>query len=210
MTKQDSAQNISALILAGGESRRMGHSDKSFVQLKEKPLLDHVIDRIQAQTKYLLISTNSNTEAYRAYGYPLIKDKHCPPRGPLEGLLAGMRYIRGSPHIKSEWILSCPVDYPLIPLYLTQRLMQTLNKTPVDACYAESQGQGHYLCALWSTHLHDKLNAHLNKGQYSTRSFLKSIRSKAVTIELETQASFSNINSEDDLRDLEALINTPQ
>jgi molybdopterin-guanine dinucleotide biosynthesis protein A len=46
-----------AAILAGGQSRRMG-TDKSFIVLDGKPLIEHVIDRLKPLAIPVIIITN--------------------------------------------------------------------------------------------------------------------------------------------------------
>ena len=40
---------ISAVILAGGKARRMNGADKGLQLLQNKPLISHVIERLQPQ-----------------------------------------------------------------------------------------------------------------------------------------------------------------
>jgi molybdopterin-guanine dinucleotide biosynthesis protein A len=47
---------ISAIILAGGESKRMGGNDKGLVLLLGKPLIEWVLARIRPQAEEFMIS----------------------------------------------------------------------------------------------------------------------------------------------------------
>ena len=47
---------LAGVILAGGRSKRMGGAVKALMPLGDKPLLRHVIDRVQPQVGKLLLS----------------------------------------------------------------------------------------------------------------------------------------------------------
>ena len=49
---------ISVAIMAGGKSSRMGR-DKSFVPLLGKPMIEHVIERVQTLADNLIINTKN-------------------------------------------------------------------------------------------------------------------------------------------------------
>lgn len=55
--------DIAVCILAGGASRRFG-SEKAFAELCRKPLLAHVIDNIQPQTRGPVLVNSNDTAAY--------------------------------------------------------------------------------------------------------------------------------------------------
>ena len=58
------AKTISAVILAGGQSRRMGGIDKGLIDLNGKPLVQHLIDRIAPQVDEVLISASQSNWRY--------------------------------------------------------------------------------------------------------------------------------------------------
>ena len=51
---------IFGVILAGGQARRMGGADKAFVTLAGRPLIAHVLDRLEPQVERVLISANGD------------------------------------------------------------------------------------------------------------------------------------------------------
>ena len=54
-----SEHNILAAILAGGQSKRMG-KDKLFLELNNKKLIEHTIDKVKKYLKKVIIITNQN------------------------------------------------------------------------------------------------------------------------------------------------------
>ncbi|UCE31022.1 MAG: NTP transferase domain-containing protein, partial [Burkholderiales bacterium] len=71
-------RDITGLVLAGGLGRRMspdGHGiDKGLVPFRGRPMVAHVIERLEPQVATVLINANRNAEAYRAFGHPVIAD----------------------------------------------------------------------------------------------------------------------------------------
>src|SRR5512145_2761512 len=65
---------VTGLVLAGGQARRMGGSDKGLVPVAGRPMVEHVIAALRPQVGSILISANRNYERYARYGYPVIAD----------------------------------------------------------------------------------------------------------------------------------------
>lgn len=57
------------VILAGGQASRMGGKDKGLIELNQKPLIEHVIERLSPQTPRILINANRNQDAYSKFGF---------------------------------------------------------------------------------------------------------------------------------------------
>jgi molybdopterin-guanine dinucleotide biosynthesis protein A len=74
------------VILAGGRSSRMRVTRKALLELHGQTLLERVIDRFQSQTEPLLISCESDTGDFDAYGLTVVPDLLPGFHGPLIGL----------------------------------------------------------------------------------------------------------------------------
>ena len=59
-------EDLSGLILAGGQSRRFNFRDKGLIEFKQKPMTAHVIERIAPHVGSLAISCNTNITQYEA------------------------------------------------------------------------------------------------------------------------------------------------
>jgi len=66
---------ISAIILAGGQANRMGGAGKGLVPLANKPLVQHVIERLAPQVDEVLINANREIERYEVFQRPILKDE---------------------------------------------------------------------------------------------------------------------------------------
>ncbi|MGM9515397.1 molybdenum cofactor guanylyltransferase MobA [Roseateles sp. DB2] len=115
---------ITGLILAGGEGRRMGGQDKGLLMLQERPLAAHALERLSPQVSQVLISANRHAEAYAALGAPVLADSLPGFLGPLAGLLTGLQACR------TDWLLSVPCDSPALVPDLGTRLAAALDGKP--------------------------------------------------------------------------------
>jgi molybdopterin-guanine dinucleotide biosynthesis protein A len=59
---------IVGLLLAGGQSRRMGGGDKALRLLAGQTLLDHVIARVRPQVAALVLNANGDPARFARFG----------------------------------------------------------------------------------------------------------------------------------------------
>jgi len=106
---------IAGYVLAGGRSSRMG-SDKSFLHLAGKPLIEHGVGKLRRICAAVhILGSNPALAPYA----PLVEDLH-PGNGPLGGIEAALA------HTTHDWNLILPVDVPFFPtalLYARARSM---------------------------------------------------------------------------------------
>ncbi|HEX7516565.1 MAG TPA: molybdenum cofactor guanylyltransferase [Chthoniobacterales bacterium] len=98
--------NISAVLLAGGESRRMG-KDKATVLFRGKPLWKIQIELLRKlNPKEILVSARSDL-SWRPADLELILDTP-PSRGPLSGLAAALTSM------ETDHLLAVAIDLPFM------------------------------------------------------------------------------------------------
>jgi molybdenum cofactor guanylyltransferase len=197
-------EHITGLVLAGGRGMRMGGADKGLQALHGEPLAAHVLKRLAPQAGALLISANRHPEAYAALGAPfgatVVADTLPGFPGPLAGLLAGLRAAG------SAYVLSAPCDTPSLPADLGIRLAHALDSSEADiatvtTCDAQGQVSLHPVFALLRTDLADDLSAFLDAGERKVRAWYA--RHKTVEVAFTDERAFYNINSLQELADLE-------
>jgi len=76
---------VVGLLLAGGQSRRMGGGDKALRILGGIPLLDRVIERLQPQVDAVVLNANGDPARFAGYALPIVPDSVSGFAGPLAG-----------------------------------------------------------------------------------------------------------------------------
>ena len=155
---------VTGIILAGGQSRRMGGGDKGLLDLSGKPMLAHVIDRLRPQVGAIAINANGDPARFARFGLPVIADTVAGFAGPLAGVLAGLRW--SAAHAPAaRWIATAAGDAPLLPADLVDRLLAAAEAAPAGAiALAQSQGELHPVIGLWPVALAEDLEAELGRG----------------------------------------------
>ncbi len=82
---------VSAIILAGGQSRRMGR-DKAFIEFEGKPLIQRVLERVQPLCAETIIVAN-DAAAYARFDLRVVPDIY-PGKGSLGGIFSGLSAAR--------------------------------------------------------------------------------------------------------------------
>jgi molybdopterin-guanine dinucleotide biosynthesis protein A len=197
-------EHITGLVLAGGRGMRMGGVDKGLQTLHGEPLAAHVLKRLAPQSGALLISANRHPDTYAALGAPfgatVVADALPGFPGPLAGLLAGL-HAAGT-----AYVLSAPCDTPGLPADLAASLAQALDAHQADIATvttADARGEVslHPVFALLRTALADDLAAFLDAGERKVRAWYA--RHKTVEVAFADERAFYNINSLQELADLE-------
>ncbi len=134
------AQDISALVLTGGQGSRMGGVDKGLQPFRGQALAQHAAQRLWSSHSVgsLALSANRHPQAYAAFGWPVVPDLLQGFQGPLAGFLAGWSMCR------TPYLLTIPCDTPLFPHDLVAHLAATLlaqQACVAIACAPESPSQ---------------------------------------------------------------------
>ena len=84
---------IGGIILAGGQSTRMGGGDKCLKMLGGKTLISRIIERVSPQISALILNANGNPSRFSDYDLPVVPDVIGDYAGPLAGILTGMEWM---------------------------------------------------------------------------------------------------------------------
>ena len=188
--------SISAIILSGGRATRMGGVDKGLIPLQNKPLIQHVISRLQPQTNEILINANREIAQYVAFGFKVLQDENQDFAGPLAGILLGLK------HAKHELVLSVPCDSPLLPLDLVARLYNGMDVSRMDIAVASSDGNAHPVFCLMKKSVLPSLIDFLDAGERKVSAWQKSQQYCEVNFS-DSANAFTNLNTLEELRELE-------
>lgn len=160
------------VILAGGQSRRMGGGDKALMPLGGKPLLQHVIDRMAPQVGGLALGVERVSPGLAAFGLPQLADAQPGHSGPLNGLLAAMRHFAS----RSCWLLLAPCDAPFLPRDLASRLLACATQAGARAACVSWHGELQPTFSIFHCELLAQLEqAVMEEGQAGLKPFLRTV-----------------------------------
>ena len=181
-----------ALIVAGGESRRMGR-DKATLPFSGRPLVDDLALRLQPAFSDLLVSVRLPRADIR---WPQVCD-HPELRGPLAGLEAGLSVCT------TPWLFAIAVDMPFLELESIARLAALRGNQ--DAVVPFSEGEIQPLAAFYSVSATRKAIADLlaqADGRRSLRAVLERLqvcRVDAASL-LARPLAFADLDTPEDVR----------
>lgn len=136
----------------------MGGIDKGLVPLQNKPLIQHVIERLSPQVDEIIINANREINQYQSLGYAVWQDEIADFLGPLAGINLGLK------HAKYDYLLTVPCDSPLLPLDLTARLMAGLIENNADIAVAACNGESQPVFCLCKKSVAKSLDDYLSNG----------------------------------------------
>lgn len=154
---------IVGLLLAGGQSRRMGGGDKALRLLGGMPLLARVIERLRPQVDALVLNANGDPARFAEFGLPVVADSVPDFAGPLAGVLAGLDWTAAH-HRGCPFIVSVATDAPFLPADLVARLRAAIEAEKADLACAASAGRAHPVFGLWPVRLRGDLRRAVVEG----------------------------------------------
>ena len=193
-----SEHNILGAILAGGQSKRMG-KDKLFLELDNKKLIEHSIDKVKKYLKQVIIITNQNNEFFFKNNLITVKDCIEGQLGPLVGILTAMKWAKENSK-EYSWVATFPCDTPFFPEKIIKSFIEESEKKESLILCASSHGRKHNIFGLWSLDLYDKLkNDLVNKKIRKVQDWTEKNQIKNLEFEFKDYDPFFNINTQEDL-----------
>ena len=193
-----SEHNILGAILAGGQSKRMG-KDKLFLELNNKKLIEHTLDKVKKYLKKIIIITNQDNEFFFKNNLTTVKDCVEGQLGPLVGILTAMKWAKEN-FSKCSWIATFPCDTPFFPESIIKSFIEESEKKESLILCASSHGRKHNIFGLWSLDLYDKLKDDLiNKKVRKVQDWTEKNKIKNLEFTFKDYDPFFNINTEKDL-----------
>jgi len=151
-------KDITAIILAGGQGRRMGGEDKGLIQFDGKPIIEILIEKLKQQQIEIIINANRNHAQYQSYGLPVISDELENFQGPLAGFATAMKSV------STDYILTLPCDGPFLAGNFVDLFIETQANTQSPICVADDGERLQPVYALIDTGLITSLTDFLERG----------------------------------------------
>lgn len=187
---------VTVAIQAGGQSRRMG-SNKAFVDVNGRTMIELVIERVRGLGTELLLVAN-DTEAFAHLGLPTFPDVY-PGCGPLAGIYTAVAHA-GQPH---TLVVAC--DMPYLQRPLLRHLL--LLRATADAVVPRWGTHPEPLHAVYSKACLPAMERRLQAGWLKVADFLAEVSVRYVEREEIARfdgdgRSFTNVNTPADLQAL--------
>ena len=187
--------NLSAVILAGGQSLRMGR-DKAWLEIEGQPLLARLVDTVQAlEIREIYISGRAGVDYSRVHR-PVLFDRD-PGLGPLGGIERALSVC------DAPLLLVLAVDLPCMTTEFLQWL--ATRSDPMTGAIPTLHGQLEPLAAIYPKRAHALACDAIAQGRRAARTFasacLRERLAQAVEVRADDFGCFVNWNRPDDLRD---------
>ena len=193
--------NILAVILAGGKSKRFGQ-EKSQVKLGAKTLLEHSLSKLKSKFNKILIVTNSNT----IKDYITINDCIDGQLGPLAGVLSAMKWIKKN-SFSYNWIATFPCDTPFFNISIIEEFFKASKLNDNLLYFMKSNEKRHNIFGLWSLKLIEILEKDIIENNYrKVEKWANKIGVKTINVPYDDIDPFFNINTKEDLIEAEKIL----
>ena len=180
----------------------MGGRNKALLALAGKPLLRHVIDRLNPQLDALYLSVEQASDAMAVFGLPQLKDPR-PDAGPLAGLLSALQKSAAN----HEWLLLAPCDAPFIPRDLAARLLDCALSSALAGAVVRYAAEIQPTFSIWNRSLLPLLErAVVDQKMAGFKQFLRVNELAVLDWPGSDPSPFFNINDQDALHHAGCLI----
>ena len=190
----DGSPDVTAFILAGGRSTRMG-TDKAFVNYEGRTLLARALDLARSVTPNVRIV--GSQEKFASFA-PVVEDvfRDC---GPLGGIHAALQTS------ETELNLMLAVDTPFVSSAFLQYLISHAERAPEAAIIVPRGAESWQpLCAIYRREFASAAEDALRAGRYRIDRLFDQIRTRVIEQEELEGAGFSpaifrNLNTPEEL-----------
>ncbi len=187
------ALSLAGVVLAGGESRRMGR-DKATLPLPggTTTLVEHVVGVVGQRCEPVFVMAAPG-QPLPPLQVPVLRDEL---RG-LGPLPATGRGLRAAAEAGARFAFVCAVDMPLLTVELIDDLARRAAETNAEVVLPWD-GRSHYLAAVYRTDLADRVDALLAAGERKMSALVDA--SDTQRIVMSDSGPLANVNSAADLR----------
>ena len=184
--------SVSAAIMAGGKSRRMGQ-DKAWIELDGEPLIRRVANVLAQVADEVIVVAND--PKYQSLGLRVVPDRY-PEGGALGGIATG---VRAATH---DRVLVAACDMPFLLAEVWRVLLD--HRYEADVVIPKIGGELETLHALYTKACVAPMERALAAGKMRVISFFDEVRVQAIEehelrVADPTLRSFTNVNTPEEL-----------
>lgn len=186
---------ISAVLLAGGESRRMG-CDKAMLPFRGEPLWKNQIELLRrVQPQQILVSGRIDP-AWRPVDVEFVTDAE-PSCGPISGIAAALSQI------SSDHLIVLAIDMPFMSANYLHGLFERVESDCGVVPTIEDRFEP--LAAIYAREAKDDFDRALSGDDFSLQSLIRHLiadgKLRPVEVLVDEQSLFRNLNEPQDLAD---------
>ncbi|MBD3883128.1 molybdenum cofactor guanylyltransferase [Phormidium tenue FACHB-886] len=193
--------HLSAIVLAGGLSSRMGQ-DKALIQVEGVPLLWRTCQIALHCTNHVYVVTPW-VERYRVLVSPQVQFiAETPAPGELNSQTPLKGFLQGFAHMQTDWVLLLACDLPHLRIEILQNWIEALNAAEATIALPQNpEGWWEPLCGFYHRRCLPDLQHFIDSGG---RSFLRWLEQQPVqALPLSDPAMIFNCNTPADLENLQ-------
>lgn len=183
--------SLSAIVLAGGKSSRMGR-DKALIEVDGVPLLKRTCDAARHCTDVIYVVT-SWSDRYQSIVSDVQWIEESSPRSPL------IAFSEALTQVSTDWVLLLACDLPRLNGETLKECMAQLADVPIVVARSEEGWEP--LCGFYRR---DRLSSLQNYIAAGKRSFQEWLDSETVQeLQIRDRQILLNCNTPDDLKAIE-------
>lgn len=192
--------DITGVVLAGGQSKRMGFN-KAEAEMHGESMLMRMIDKLKEITSTILVS--SGTVSYPNIPLPQISDEY-PQCGPLGGIYSVLKASNSSLNL----VVSC--DIPLVSIALLEYIVsRAIESKAIITLPIDNDGQLQMMCAVYHKDILPMLQQQIDAKAYKMKNLVDMVRTEYVEISKEhplyQKNAFMNVNNPTNLEEARKL-----
>lgn len=180
-------KNYTGIILAGGESSRMGE-EKGFLKIGVKTYTELLIETLQNYFDDVIII--SNDSEYEQFGVPIYQDV-VKDKGPLAGILTGLK------HSNTDYNFFTPCDSPYLEGKLIEKLINKVDN--YDAIIPTYENKVFPLTAIYNKNCISQLEDALDNNRLKVKLEIERLYHHFVKFDNDYEKSFINFNTPEDI-----------
>jgi molybdopterin-guanine dinucleotide biosynthesis protein A len=180
----------------------MGTRAKGLERVGDERMIDRVAAALVEAADDLMLVANDNAAASWLGDTRIVRDQYA-DAGALAGVHAALAHADGD-------VLVLPWDAPFVPGSLLRVLRQSGELAGADAAVASSNGPWGFepLCAWYAPACRAVIEQRLDAGDLRAGAWLEDVHTMRVDVSDwgDPAVLFFNVNTEDDLREADALV----
>ncbi|PWA07728.1 molybdenum cofactor guanylyltransferase [Flavobacterium laiguense] len=183
---------ITAILLAGGKSQRMG-TDKGSLHLNGKTFIKHICDALQPIVGSNILIVSANKE-YDVLGFSRVEDI-VENKGPVGGLYTALAASK----TKINLVLS--IDVPMVSTELLQWLIESHNETDM-VTQTKSGDKTSPLIGVYDRSMRIVFGEHMAGNQLKLRQVIEDVKHQTIEVPEKWSNQLQNINTQEEYQNL--------